>query len=137
MFPLESRTQGPARNFIIRESFDIFQYQNRKTKRRAKYRVLQQFLPNAPLPDSLVTKALDTEIWQTEVQTILQAALMKIKPKWRTVLVLKDIEGLSYNEIARIANCNAGTVCSRLNRGRKALRAVLAESGIDKNYFRD
>jgi RNA polymerase sigma-70 factor (ECF subfamily) len=53
------------------------------------------------------------------------------------VLVLKDLEGLPYNEIAQIAGCSEGTVSSRLNRGRSALRTILAELGIDKNYFRD
>jgi RNA polymerase sigma-70 factor (ECF subfamily) len=41
------------------------------------------------------------------------------------IVILKDIEGLSYEEIAERANCSMGTVASRLNRGRKMLARKL------------
>ena len=55
----------------------------------------------------------------------VQAALDGLPPEFRTVVVLADIEGLSYDEIAVVAACPVGTVRSRLHRAREALRAAL------------
>jgi RNA polymerase sigma-70 factor (ECF subfamily) len=52
-------------------------------------------------------------------------ALLALKPKLRMIVILKDIEGLSYEEIAQRANCSTGTVASRLNRSRKLLARKL------------
>ncbi len=48
-----------------------------------------------------------------------------IPPEFRATLVLYDIEGLTYEEIAAIENAPLGTVKSRLSRGREHLRRVL------------
>ena len=55
----------------------------------------------------------------------IQAALDGLPPEFRTVVVLADIEGLSYDEIAAAAACPVGTVRSRLHRAREALRDAL------------
>ena len=51
-----------------------------------------------------------------ERQEIIQEAVMQLSPKLRAVVVLKYIEGLSYEEIAQVLECAPGTVASRLNR---------------------
>src|SRR5262245_45542014 len=51
-----------------------------------------------------------------ERQQIIQEAVMQLSPKLRAVVVLKYIEGLSYDEIAQVLECAPGTVASRLNR---------------------
>lgn len=53
-------------------------------------------------------------------------ALRQLPPVFREVIVLKELEGLSYKEIAAIAGIPLGTVMSRLARGRKLLLAALA-----------
>jgi len=55
----------------------------------------------------------------------LQTALNKIPPEYKTVLVLRDLEGYSYDEIAAMTNCSIGTVKSRISRGRNALKKEL------------
>src|SRR5215469_15873497 len=55
----------------------------------------------------------------------VEAALREIPESFRTVVVLREIEGFGYEEIAEILNVNLGTVKSRLTRGRSALRALL------------
>jgi len=57
----------------------------------------------------------------------VQEALEKLRPEFRAVVVLSDLQGLSYREIAETVDCPIGTVMSRLFRARKALRAVLSE----------
>jgi len=51
-----------------------------------------------------------------ERQVIIQRALMQLSFKLRTVIVLKYVEGLSYEEMSRVLRCAPGTVASRLNR---------------------
>lgn len=52
----------------------------------------------------------------------LQTALDSLPAEFRTAVVLADIEGMSYEEIAEVMHCSLGTVRSRLHRGRKLLR---------------
>jgi len=60
-----------------------------------------------------------------ETFALVEAALDKLNPKFRTVVVLRDIEDLSYEEIATVLNVSIGTVKSRILRGREALRKIL------------
>jgi len=55
----------------------------------------------------------------------LQRALNALPEEFRVAVILADIEGLSYEEIAETMNCSLGTVRSRLHRGRKLLRQRL------------
>jgi RNA polymerase sigma-70 factor (ECF subfamily) len=64
----------------------------------------------------------------SEVQQRVQEALMQLAPDLRAAIVLYDIEGQSYREIARILEIPEGTVKSRIHRARSALRSLLAPS---------
>lgn len=71
---------------------------------------------------------------QSEVRERVEAALRQIPENFRTVVVLREIEGFAYEEIAEILDVNLGTVKSRLTRGRSALRAlILAEQTVRQN----
>ncbi len=70
--------------------------------------------------------SLDESIRSAEIANEVQAALGALKPKYRLPLVLKYVEGLSYQEIADVLDCSVGTVSSRINRGHKAMAAKLA-----------
>lgn len=61
-----------------------------------------------------------------EVAAQVEAALREVPEPFRTVVVLRDIEGFGYEEIAEILNANLGTVKSRLMRGRAHLKSRLA-----------
>jgi RNA polymerase sigma factor (sigma-70 family) len=56
---------------------------------------------------------------------IIQDALMKVSDVYREMVILRDIQGLSYEEIAEITGTNVGTVKSRINRGRAQLQKML------------
>ncbi len=60
-------------------------------------------------------------------EEIIQKALLKVKPVYREAVVLRDIQGLSYEEIAEILGVNEGTVKSRINRGRAVLQELLKD----------
>ncbi|HEX4036510.1 MAG TPA: sigma-70 family RNA polymerase sigma factor [Acidobacteriaceae bacterium] len=61
-----------------------------------------------------------------EIAGRVEAALREVPEPFRTVVVLRDIEGFGYEEIAEILNANLGTVKSRLMRGRAHLKSLLA-----------
>ncbi|MDQ7792735.1 MAG: sigma-70 family RNA polymerase sigma factor, partial [Clostridia bacterium] len=61
-----------------------------------------------------------------EFQELVQAALQEISAEHRTVLVLRELQGYTYEEIAEILDCSLGTVKSRINRARQALKEKLA-----------
>ncbi len=59
------------------------------------------------------------------MQEDIQKALMKVKPVYREMVILRDIEGFSYEEIAEMKGLQLGTVKSRINRGRNQLKKLL------------
>lgn len=78
---------------------------------------------NSMMPD----KYTDTEI----KSKIIQDALLKIKPVYREMVILRDIQEFSYEEIAEMKNMSIGTVKSRINRGRSQLQKLL------KNIYKE
>ncbi len=67
----------------------------------------------------------DKRIDSTMIAQNIQRALMAISPAYREVVILRDMQNLSYEEIAEITNLEAGTVKSRINRGRAQLQEKL------------
>ena len=88
--------------------------QNQLRRRTAKYVPFEAILGSDEELDS--GELPDAEHLGRERRRIIQNAVMDLSPKLRTVVVLKYVEGLSYDEIARVLNCAPGTVASRLNR---------------------
>jgi len=77
-------------------------------------------------PETLVMAGLmDAEVRQ---------ALAEIPEVFRACLILADLEGFSYQEIAEILGIPRGTVMSRLFRGRRAMRRLLVQYGRDHGY---
>ncbi len=67
----------------------------------------------------------DVEHERNQRQEIIQQAVMELSPKLRAVVVLKYIEGFSYEEISAVLDCSPGTVASRLNRALTSLESRL------------
>jgi RNA polymerase sigma-70 factor, ECF subfamily len=67
----------------------------------------------------------ETTFAHLELSESVGLAISTLKPKLRMPILLRYIEGLSYEEIAQVLDCSAGTVASRLNRGHKALAQKL------------
>ncbi len=69
----------------------------------------------------------ETVVMAGELSELLQKALEQLPREQKAVLVLRELEGLSYGEIAAVMNCSLGTVRSRLSRAREALRRQVVE----------
>lgn len=81
----------------------------------------------APEPSD-VRAGPEDRAYGAEINNRLTAALAELPVAFREAVVLRDVEGLSYAEIAEVAGCRLGTVRSRIARGREALRqALIAE----------
>lgn len=82
---------------------------------------------NAPT----VPKSIDTpeeEAERHDLRREIEAALAKLSPEHRETIVLREIEGLKYDEIAERMDCSTGTVMSRLFYARKNLQELLADT---------
>ena len=88
--------------------------------------------------EELFVDAVDTSpqpqetVEHRETQKLLQEGLSALPEEYRKVLILREIEGLSYTEIAESAAIELGTVKSRISRGRSLLRNFLSGNG---NFF--
>lgn len=67
-----------------------------------------------------------------ETQRLLQEGLLSLPAEYRSILLLREIEGLSYSEISAALDLELGTVKSRISRGRTLLRNFLSVNG---NFF--
>jgi RNA polymerase sigma-70 factor (ECF subfamily) len=89
---------------------------------RRKGRCVEVELDDA-IPSSLPSPRANYQ--RTEIRQHINAALARLTPEHRAVIVLKEIEDLQYQEIAEILNLSIGTVMSRLFYGRKKLQSIL------------
>src|SRR5690606_39240640 len=77
----------------------------------------RQIVSDDPLPDEMAERA--------ELRNIVNDAINSLPEDQKVVITLRDLNGLSYEEIAQVLGIPGGTVKSRINRARQALRNVL------------
>jgi RNA polymerase sigma-70 factor (ECF subfamily) len=116
---------------------------NRYREREREYEVmneaessdanLEQFLAGV----GKMTEGRDVEsaLLGRMVSADVEKALAAVPPDFRMAVILADLEDFSYKEIAEIMDCPAGTVMSRLYRGRKILQGLLHDYAVDQGII--
>jgi RNA polymerase sigma-70 factor, ECF subfamily len=114
------RFQCTFSSWIYRIALNEAKYQKRQTKKSLSLEAIfgSSFVTD-PSPDQLGVNI------SRQRQSIVWKAILTLAPKLRSVIVLKYVEGLSYDEIAEIMDCSPGTVASRLSRALAKLERLL------------
>jgi len=119
----------PGTNFaawmfrILRNTF-----LNSRARSKAPHLSLEEEAEEAVLPAE--QKTPESLLISATTQQQIQAALERLPAIYREVILLCDVEEMSYREIAELLNVPVGTVMSRLSRARRALRGLLAEARL-------
>ncbi|MDQ3334896.1 MAG: sigma-70 family RNA polymerase sigma factor [Myxococcota bacterium] len=124
---------------IVTNTF-INEYQRKKRSRE----VLDAATAEQDATDGVLVQASASDrqspekvLLERSVSDDVQRALDNLPDDFRTAVVLCDVQGLSYKEIADIMQTPVGTVMSRLFRGRKLLAAALREFALAEGYVRE
>ncbi len=118
---LANYTPGTFEGWLHRITTNLFLDQVRR-KARIRFDALPDDAERLPSNDRGPAQVYDDTHFDSDVQ----AALDALPPDFRAAVVLCDLEGLSYEEIAATLGVKIGTVRSRIHRGRSQLRAALA-----------
>jgi len=126
------RGQSSLRTWIYRIAINQARNRQRfwRRRRRADQVLLDQHIAQHGELASGGDSTPDRLLAQKELADRLQRALDRLPFDQRTVVILREIDGLSYEEIAYSLGTAVGTVKSRLTRGRRALREELREARI-------
>ncbi|CAB4669913.1 unannotated protein [freshwater metagenome] len=82
-------------------------------------------------------KSAEIEALENMPDSDVKRALAEIPEEFRIAVYLADVEGFAYKEIAEIVGVPTGTIMSRLHRGRKALRILLADYAKERGYGKE
>lgn len=90
--------------------------------------------PGFDLPDP--TESPDEAVLRRELARAIEIGIAQLPEDQRIVVILSDVQGLAYEEIAAVTNTNLGTVKSRLSRARARLRDILRAGELLPSKFR-
>jgi RNA polymerase sigma-70 factor (ECF subfamily) len=128
-------------NFEAKAKFSTWLYRiahnvvydwNRRRKHDAAGELNDEILENDRIDPSAIAiphvgESPDEHMAMGELRAKIDSALAKISPEHREIVILKDVQGLSYKEIADILGCTMGTVMSRLFYARQKLQTLLKD----------
>ena len=108
----------------------ITEYRSRRTIKRGKHKALSIDAPVVGTEDLYIqppSRELDPadRADQKEFGAAVRHAITQLPDEFRDAVILRDMQGMSYEEVAAILGVPAGTVRSRIHRGRLALQALL------------
>lgn len=111
------REQGQLRSYLFRIAVNLLRSRERQARRRELLRTA--FLPG---DGHRTPPSQEQRVLADELAGQLRQALAELPLRFRTPLVLFEIEGWSYREIGELTGCREGTVKSRIYRGRQRLK---------------
>ena len=126
------RFQGSSKLsvWLYRVTSNVCLHMLRKASRRRESPLTDEDGQDLPLPDD--SSDPQRELEKQELRRALRRNMAKLEPLFRQALVLRDVNGLAYDEIAQVTGLEPGTVKSRIFRARRKLAALLERDG---NFF--
>lgn len=118
---------------IMKNSFINMYRKTSKEPDKVDYHEVEEFY-HMIRAESSDPNDLEARLFSNLLDDDVSRALEELPEEFRTVVILCDIEGFTYEEIADFVECPIGTVRSRLHRGRKMLRARLFEYARKRGY---
>lgn len=103
---------------IVRNTSYTWLRQNRAREMTVPFDELA--LTDGPDPENVVLQKIDSQL--------LRKSMQRLPIEYREVIVLRDVEGMSYKDIAKAVEIPVGTVMSRLARGRRYLQLMLVQT---------
>lgn len=107
------------KNSDLKKTDSIYQGQGEEEQR------VTQLPDKSPTPEEALERKERAEI--------ILRSLERLSPEQKEIVILRDVQGFSYEEISEILTCSLGTVKSRINRARLRLREILMEQ--NRNFF--
>jgi RNA polymerase sigma-70 factor, ECF subfamily len=118
---------------IMKNSFINIYRRSSKEPDKVDYNDVEEFY-HSIRAESTDPNDLEEKIFSNILDDDVSTALESLPEEFRTVVILCDIEGFTYEEIADFVECPIGTVRSRLHRGRKMLRIKLLDYAQQRGY---
>ncbi|MBU1101585.1 MAG: sigma-70 family RNA polymerase sigma factor [Bacteroidetes bacterium] len=132
----EKGTNCKAWLFRILKNSYINDYRKQtKEPDKVDYDDIQNFYENIKVSD-IKTQHTEEDAFNKLMEDDISSALSLLPEDFRTVIILSDIEGFTYEEIADFVDCPIGTVRSRLHRARKMLYSKLYNYAMAKGFIR-
>jgi len=113
------------KNFRFESQFTTWLYRITVNKCKDYLRKMNVRRIFSPLEEGSEVSEFETPVENKDISKIVMDAISKLPVKLRMPLILKDIEGFSYQEISESLSCEMGTVKSRIFRGRERLKEIL------------
>jgi len=128
-FKGESSLKTWIYRITVNSAYNRYDWLRRRKHKQQMSLDAQNSPEDKPLKDKIKTtdRNPESEALSREVQREIQQCIERLPKRLRMAVILRDIEGLSYNEIAEALQINEGTVKSRIARGRAALKESLQE----------
>ena len=120
---------------ILKNTF-INKYRKRLTQpEQVDYNIVEPFIDLIKDKEYFNSHTPEETIFNNYLSDEINEALSKLSYEFKMVLILADIEGFFYNEVADIMNCPLGTVRSRLSRARRMMFKLLLEYAKSKGFY--
>ncbi|MHB0936117.1 MAG: sigma-70 family RNA polymerase sigma factor [Armatimonadota bacterium] len=125
------RGEAQAYTWLYRIAVNLCKNHFRKRDREARIEIVSLDAPIITDGEEMerdiedLTHSPEVSLESQELQTLIQQAIMGLSQDLRVVILLRDVQGLSYQEVAEVTNCTVEAVKSRIFRARGHLRRVL------------